>query len=122
MNAQTEFIKRLLNPEELGCAVPAHVRDEARIALGRAPVETSKPKPLSWHFDGQGEWTSESALTDEGIGFGYTIGVCDDGTFDVSGSANELLGDDKIDCFPTLQAAKDWCQANETVVLSESAR
>lgn len=33
------FIKSLLNPEELGLAVPAHVRDSAREALGRPKVE-----------------------------------------------------------------------------------
>ncbi len=35
------FCLSILNPEELGHAVPAHVRDEARRALGRAPVETA---------------------------------------------------------------------------------
>lgn len=34
------FALSLLNPEENGHAVPAHIRDEARKALGRRPVET----------------------------------------------------------------------------------
>ena len=34
------FIKSLLNPEELGLAVPAHVRDLARESLGQRRVET----------------------------------------------------------------------------------
>lgn len=34
------FISSLLNPEENGLAVPAHVRDDARVALGRKRVES----------------------------------------------------------------------------------
>lgn len=34
------FLSRFLNPEELGLAVPAHVRDDVRVALGRRRVET----------------------------------------------------------------------------------
>lgn len=43
------FILSLLNPEELGLAVPAHVRDSAREALGRRRVETQErtcPSPV----------------------------------------------------------------------------
>ena len=72
---------------------------------------------LSWEFNGEGAWTAYSRLNDEGSQFQYTIAVCDDGTFDVSESDSELLGGtSKPECFPTLVAAKDWCQANETVV------
>ena len=38
-NRLLNFVKSLLNPEELGMAVPAHVRDEARAILGRDTVE-----------------------------------------------------------------------------------
>lgn len=34
------FILRLLNPEDLGHAVTAEVRDAARVALGMRPAET----------------------------------------------------------------------------------
>jgi hypothetical protein len=37
--AMTDFIKRLLNPEDLGHAVTKEVRDEARRALGMPPCE-----------------------------------------------------------------------------------
>lgn len=36
-----EFLLRFLNPEDLGRAVPGHVRDEIRMALGRKPVEST---------------------------------------------------------------------------------
>lgn len=35
-----DFALSFLSPEENGHAVPAHIRDEARKALGRKPVET----------------------------------------------------------------------------------
>lgn len=36
-----QFVRSLLNPEELGHAVPAHVRDAARVALGMQAVESA---------------------------------------------------------------------------------
>lgn len=35
-----QFVRSLLNPEERGYAVPAHVRDAARVALGMQAVES----------------------------------------------------------------------------------
>jgi len=35
------FLRRFLNPEELGHAVPAHVRDDVREVLGMERVEGS---------------------------------------------------------------------------------
>jgi hypothetical protein len=40
IEVQEAFIRSLLNPEKLGRAVPAHVRDDAREALGRERVES----------------------------------------------------------------------------------
>lgn len=37
--ACAELVRRLLNPEQFGHAVTAEVRDAARVALGRTPVE-----------------------------------------------------------------------------------
>ena len=39
-----QFVRSLLNPEELGYAVPAHVRDAARVALGMQAVESEAPE------------------------------------------------------------------------------
>lgn len=39
-SALEAFARRLLDPEDLGLAVPAHVRDEARAALGMPKVES----------------------------------------------------------------------------------
>jgi hypothetical protein len=41
------FLKRFLNPEELGFAVPAHVRDDVREILGRERVESTATTPVS---------------------------------------------------------------------------
>ena len=35
------FLRRFLNPEELGHAVPAHVRDDVREMLGMKRVESN---------------------------------------------------------------------------------
>lgn len=40
MSPMEKFVRSLLNPEELGHAVPAHVRDEARKVLGMEPCES----------------------------------------------------------------------------------
>lgn len=39
IDSMEKFLKSLLNPEENGHAVSAYVRDEARVVLGRKPVE-----------------------------------------------------------------------------------
>lgn len=44
------FIKSLLNPEELGLAVPAHVRDSAREALGMPKVEQDVPWRVAYNW------------------------------------------------------------------------
>jgi hypothetical protein len=40
-----EFARRFLDPEDLGHSVNAYTRDQARVALGRKPVESSFPPP-----------------------------------------------------------------------------
>jgi hypothetical protein len=40
IETQEAFIRSLLDPEQLGCAVPGRVRDDAREALGRERVES----------------------------------------------------------------------------------
>lgn len=39
-----QFVRSLLNPEERGYAVPSHVRDAARVALGMQAVESEAPE------------------------------------------------------------------------------
>jgi hypothetical protein len=43
----------------------------------------------------------------------WNIGVCNDGTFDVSKSDSKLLGPFRLPTFKNLQAAKDFCEAWE---------
>lgn len=75
--------------------------------------------PLFWECAGHGEWQADSCLHDEGIPFVWVIGVCNDGTFDVSKSDSELT--DRKDCFPTLAAAKAFCQASENLAISSDS-
>lgn len=39
-----EFLNRFLNPEDLGYAVSAYIRDEVRVALGYERVESNRYK------------------------------------------------------------------------------
>lgn len=79
----------------------------------KIPLQTG----LRFSFDGEGQWEAASRFHDSGIPFNYMIQVCDDGTFDVSQTDSELLGGtEKRECFRSLDAAKDWCEANEVVV------
>jgi hypothetical protein len=51
------FVKRLLSPDDLGLAVTAEVRDEARLALGLDAVEARQPaqtQPESYRHEGYG--------------------------------------------------------------------
>lgn len=69
------------------------------------------PKVLYWTFDGEGQWEATSRYHDDGIHFIYRIGVCDDGSFDVSESDPEMLGrNKKPNCFPTLLEAQHYCE------------
>ena len=47
MHALDAFARRLLDPEDLGHAVTAEVRDAARAALGRATTETGATSGLA---------------------------------------------------------------------------
>lgn len=68
---------------------------------------------MHWTYDGTGTWESASIMHDHGLNFMWRIGVCDDGTFDVSESDAELIGSKKIDCFESLKAAKHWIGMKE---------
>jgi hypothetical protein len=85
---------------------------------GRVP----RLKPLHFTYDYSGEWTAESGLPPEIIGEDevpllWVIGVCDDGTFDVSKSDARLT--DRKECFPTLDKAKEFCRGAEKDLLAE---
>ena len=84
--------------------------------LGQTLITKMGSGLLSWRFDGQGQWEATSAIRDNGYSPVYRIHVCDDGTFDVSESDDDLLAGRKIPCFQTLLAAKDWCAGNEVVM------
>ena len=71
---------------------------------------------LSWTYLGDGEWEAVSTFCDEGSDFIYRIGVCDDGTFDVSESDSELIGTEKILTKETFADAKAFCEGNESAM------
>ena len=83
--------------------------------LGRSLIAKMGGGLLSWSFDGRGQWEATSAIQDDGWLPVYRIGVCDDGTFDVSESDDGLLAGRKIPCFQNLRAAKGWCAGNEVI-------
>lgn len=74
---------------------------------------------LRWTFDGDGEWESSSLQNDGGNPFVWRIGVCDDGTFAVSESDSELT--DSKATFANLEAAKDFCQFQESLFVCGDA-
>lgn len=86
------------------------VRDLAEIRSGADPT-------LQWDFNGEGEWTAWSQRIDGYDSYAYVIGVCDDGTFDVSESDSELLGiEKKPKRFPSLKEAKHYCEELESKI------
>jgi hypothetical protein len=81
---------------------------------------------LFWQFNGEGAWMAESRSIRNRS---YTIAVCDDGTFDVSESDDELCQEKRWRprllpaakwpaCFDSLLAAKSWCQENDDALPS----
>jgi hypothetical protein len=72
---------------------------------------------MRWDFDGAGEWRawSDRMDSDDVCHLEWRIQVCDDGTFSVNASDPELT--ERKETFPTLQAAKDFCQQLEGKVL-----
>lgn len=72
---------------------------------------------MNWTFDGTGEWEAESSLHDEGVPFIWRIGVCDDGTFDVSGADDELTR--RTQTFKYLHSAQAFCELAEAVNVRE---
>lgn len=85
----------------------------------RPARELMPPRRMQFAYDYAGQWEAESSLTDgAGSHYVYRIGVCDDGTFDVSESDDELIarttpGAEKIATFDSLDDARDWCDKNE---------
>lgn len=64
--------------------------------------------PLNWEFDHTGEWRAYSSVGEDDWTYEWVIGVCDDGTFDVSQSDAELTS--RKECFATLKEAKRFCE------------
>lgn len=115
MQSQIEFLKRFLNPEDLGSTINEFGRDEIRQRLGMPRVLDAGK--LRWEFDSQGEWTAFSLAQDGGVPFQYRIQVCDDGTFWVVRSDSELVGEHPPECFPSLCKAQEWCSGNEIALI-----
>lgn len=72
LGALTAFARRFLDPEDLGLAVGAYTRDQARVALGRQPVESAVSRH---HFDSKDlpMSTSDQKLEAEIIAAGANI-------------------------------------------------
>lgn len=70
---------------------------------------------MKWDFDGEGQWTACSAVTDDDYMFVWRISVCDDGTFSVSESDDELT--DRKETFDSLLDAKSWCNEQDRAFL-----
>lgn len=66
---------------------------------------------LRWNFDYAGQWSADSQVDGEGM-YQWRIGVCDDGTFDVSESDVRLTK--RRDTFDTLKMAKAWCEREDS--------
>lgn len=93
----------LATQQDLFRAIDEHFADEAN---------------LSWEFSDGSTWTAFSATGTAVNPFLWRIGVCEDGTFDINETDNELqpafgLGSRKVPTFPTLEAAKQFCEEAE---------
>ena len=88
---------------------------------------------LQWDFDNDGAWTAESKLPFgfmdgspcDGLMCGYDIGVCEDGTFAVSGDRDLFERKQWPKTFPSLKAAQAWCNENEkrlAEIMAEEAK
>lgn len=66
---------------------------------------------MQWEFDGEGQWEAFSLVGHDEMPFQWRIGVCDDGSFDVSESDPELTS--RKETFPTLAEAKAFCEATD---------
>lgn len=67
---------------------------------------------MIWSYDFRGTWeASSSRLGEDGEELFWVIGVCDDGTFDVSESHAALT--DRRETFQTFSAAKAYCETAE---------
>ena len=67
---------------------------------------------LRWTFDDCGGWNANSAIN---CAY-WRINVCDDGTFGIAESDNDLTNRD--DTFDTLLKAKLWCETQENIFTS----
>jgi len=84
-------------------------------------------RSLSWTFDDDGSWESDSVMHDMGVAFQWRIVVCEDGSFDVSESAIVVCEDCSFDVsesakecigsrretFQCLRNAQVWCEERE---------
>jgi len=67
---------------------------------------------MKWDFDGDGEWnTCSQKQCEDGESLVWAIRVCDDGSFGVNLSDDELTTHQGS--FATLQLAKDFCEQIE---------
>lgn len=68
---------------------------------------------MQWKFDGKGEWEAASSVDTYGSNPMWRVQVCDDGTFDVSATDEELLQYRKVKTFSTLKIAQSYCASGE---------
>ncbi len=75
---------------------------------------------LHFKFNFDGTWEAESAVKDSnGVPLVWRIEVCDDGTFDVSESDDELTARDTT--FGMFDEAEEFCRGEERTILAEAS-
>lgn len=82
--------------------------------------ENRKGSKMKWTYEGDGEWSMPSVYHDGGLSFHWRIGVCEDGTFCVSGSDPELTR--CRETLPTLAEAKLFCESIEQQIREPGSR
>lgn len=75
---------------------------------------------MKWTYSSDGEWSMLSAYHDDGLPFHWRIGICEDGTFCVSGSDPELTR--CRETLPTLAEAKIYCESIEQQIIEPGSR
>ena len=75
---------------------------------------------MNWDYDGRGQWSANSSLTDDGGCFEWLVCICEDGTFSVSDPSAELT--DREETFDTLRDAKSWCEETESAMVRSYQR
>lgn len=75
---------------------------------------------MNWYYDGDGQWSANSAFHDGGSGFTWVVSITEEGKFTIENSTSELLPVERRPDLDSLVSAKQCCEQLESEMLASA--